>query len=255
MFHICNIRTRHAALGTALLTIVAGCSDVPSGLRRPVPGPLAEEGPVGAVADRPLVEGTALNLLAGEHQTTRTLRRPDGHEYQVDVARSSDGLAREMLVRRDGVPMVRMVNDWRAVAGGHIMTRQRLVEFAASAQPVVFDTRTRGGVEAFLGSPFTVSMRSQPVRSSRSLGDVTRAGRTLTIYDEYGDPSSGPCDGAARTVDSALEDWLLSVAATAGATMTGNVWGAWMAYGYQLKKYRDLTRADAALDDCVAKAD
>jgi hypothetical protein len=254
MFHIFDVRTMRAARGAALLTLIAGCSDVPSGLRQPLPGPSDQERPVSAVADRPLVEGTAISVQPGEHLTTRTLRRADGHQYQIDVARSADGLPREMSVKRDGVPVVRVVNDWRSVAGGYMMTRQRLIQFASTADPTVYDTRDRGGVSALIGSPITVAIRPRLARVVAGEGGIARGGRIRALEDVGGDPSSGPCDGAARTAESALEDWVLSVAAMAGATLTGNAYGAWMAYGYQLKKSRDMARADAALDDCVANA-
>lgn len=253
MFHINNIRTVRAAFGAALLTLFAACSDVPSGLRQPLPGPSAQEQPVSDVADRPLVEGADVHVLAGERRTTRTVRRADGHSYQVDVARSADGLAREMSVRRDGVPVVRVVNDWQAIAGGYKLSRQRLIHFNEHATPTLLDTRARGGVEAVVGSSVVVEVRPRRAQPKGSSGETVRAGRTFSL-DGSADPSGGPCDGAARAMESAIDDWLISVGAVIGATATGNIWAAASAYSYQLKKSRDMDRAEAALDDCVANA-
>lgn len=253
MFHFCNIRTARAALGAAVLTFFAACADAPSGLRQPLPGPLAQEQPVTGVADRPLVDGADVHVLAGERRTTRTVRRADGHSYQVDVARSADGLAREMSVRRDGVPVVRVVNDWQAIAGGYKLSRQRLIHFTERATPALFDTRARGGVEAVVGSSVVVAVRPRRALPKRSSGETVLAGRILSL-DGSADPSAGPCDGAARAMEVAIEDWLLSVGAIVGATATGNIYAAWTAYAYQLKKSRDMDRAEAVLDDCVASA-
>lgn len=253
MFHIFSIRSVRAALGAALLTVLAACSDMPSGLRQPLPGPQGDEHAVAAPADRPLVGGADVHVLAGEHRTTRTLRRADGHSYQVDVVRSADGLAREMSVRRDGVPLVRLVNDWQAIAGGYKLNRQRLIQFTPHSTPSLFDTHARGGVESVVGSSVVVAMRPRRALPRRAAGETARAGRILSL-DGSGDPLSGPCDGAARSADVAIEDWLLSVGAMAGATASGNPFAAWMAYAYQVKKYRDMGRAESALDDCVANA-
>ncbi len=87
MSYIFNFTTWRAALGAALVTLIAGCSDVPSGLRTPLPGPSVQEQAVSAVADVPLVEVTRLRPVPGERRQRRSLRGADGQVLVVDGGR------------------------------------------------------------------------------------------------------------------------------------------------------------------------
>jgi len=253
MMNTRKIRIARAVFGAALITLVGACSDAPSSPLPRMPEPPRLNQPGLKPADVPIVAMATVELLPGERLSRRVLRRADGHEYRVEMAKTTDGLVREMAVVRDGQPVIHVVNDWQRSAGTARLLRQRLTHREGSAAPVLFDTKARGGVEAFLGYPVDVpiSLRARPTTSSVA---VTRWSGKLRKIEDTGDSMSGPCDAAARAVDSALEDWLLSVAAMAGATATGNLFGAVMAYGYQLKKWGDVGRAEAALDTCVENA-
>ena len=76
MFYNCNLSTARAALGALLLTFIAACSDVPSGLRQPVPpaqnNRVADDaGPTESIrvrATRAVLHGDRLEAVEGPDQ-------------------------------------------------------------------------------------------------------------------------------------------------------------------------------------------
>ncbi len=253
MIHLCNLRTARAVLGAMLLTLFAACSDVPSGLRQPGPNPSTQESAVARVADVPIFAEPTNQGLSGTYRTRRTVRPADGHEYIIETTRGTDGVALQIQVTRDGRPVARVVNNWQRAAGGYTLVRQQLVRLDGRLAVPMFDTRDVGGVSAVDAAPLTVKVRARGQLVPGSAGVTTANGGIRSLAaDDYSD--GGGCDSEARAAEAAIDEWLLSTLAVIGTTASGNVWAAWTAYAYQLKKYRDMNRSEAALDDCVARA-
>jgi len=182
---------------------------------------------------------------AGLSTTRREVVTPDGQHFLVESVRDANGLPREVRVTRDGVQVAVLSNEWLAMAGGFTLTQQRFVRFAAGGASETFDSRAHGGVSSLIVDPISID---------KPIGLTIHRTRTPSALDDAGWYYGGPCDAQERAVESALEDWLVSVVGMGAVTASGNIWAAMSAWAYQLKKYRDVTRAEAALDQCVADA-
>ena len=236
MQSIQNLRSLRAVFGAITLTALAACADAPAGPTSLKPA-----------SDAVLPKATSVfpDAAVGLNIVRRDVLAPDGVRYTIETAKGEGGLPSEVRVLRGGEPVALLTNEWQRTSAGFVLQRQQMVRYVAGGASKTFDTRAMGGAASMIGSPVAVNRPD-------SLGfRQTAVVRTLYgTYDLYG----GPCDMQARAVESALEDWLLSVLGIGGATATGNPWAAASAYAYQLKKYRDVMRAEAALDQCVADA-
>ncbi len=265
MTHNRTLASARAAIGTALLTLLGACSDAPSSPVSAIPIPTDIVQPTSRVADMPFTDANMPMLPSGARLQRRLSRAPDGtlgrvetlvdsrgHRYVIESSLNNDGLPSEMKVSRDGQPIAQFVNEWATSYTGFTLERQRLVRFSGGQAAETFDTQQRGGVRTLVDGTITVT-RLPAEGSAAAVPDFRRAG-PLRSLEESLPRSAGPCDAQARAAQSAIEDWLLSVVAVAGATATANPFAAWSAYAYQLKKYGDVSRAEATLDDCVASA-
>lgn len=250
MTNIHTVRTMRAVIGAALVTLAAACSDAPAG-----PWQAKQEGKAERateLAKDDFVRAELPFIAAGnEKLTRREFRARDGQLYVIESIREAGGLPREVRVSRNGQSLARLSNAWRRTTAGYVLEHQRMTRYVAGRASAIMDSRGGGGVNALAGGPIIVQVREVRVRGADG-AEVRSATRLRSL--EYDGSTDGACDAEARAVEAAIDDWLYSVATMAGATLTGNPLLAWPAYAYQLKKYRDLTRAEQVLDQCVAKA-
>ncbi len=251
MKHLISNRWQHAAMGALLITLAGACSDVPTSPIRHLPMPEFPGLPAPRAADLPVLDAGLTSVRPGESIRRRTIRLSDGRQYVMESVLDAGGLPREIRVSRDGQSVARLENAWRRTSKGFALERQRLVRYSAGQAARAADSRDFGSVTELANGEVVLPFRAQARRVARS--DVTQAVRMRSLAEEYFG-GGGPCDAEARAVEDAIDSWLLSVLAVAGTTLTGSPVAAWSAYAYQLKKYRDLTRSETALDECVAKA-
>ena len=243
--------TGRAVIGAALLTFAAACSDAPAGPWQAKPEGKAERA-VELVKDDYVRTETPFIATGNEVITRREVRARDGQLYVIEAIRDNGGLPREVRVSRGGQSVARLSNAWRRTAAGYVLEHQRMTRYSSGRASAMVDSRSGGGVYALAGGPIVVHAREALDSRGDALG-VRPAARLRSLeYD--GSTDGGGCDAEARAVEAAIDDWLYSVVAMAGATVTANPILTWSAYAYQLKKYRDLTRTEAALDQCVAAA-
>jgi len=249
------------AAGVTLWLAAGACADAPSAPRAPrmesartigAPNEGATMSRAFSRASRRIVRQPDGSLLKIE-----TLAARDGRLYVVESAMDRDGLPRETKVSRDGQVIARLVNDWTAHVSGYTLERQRLVRFAADGTTQEFDSQARGGIAQMTGADIVIpkprvyaALNAAPVL--RQAGFRSFYGSDDSSNDQW--PVTGPCDDKARAVDAALDNWLVSIAALGGATLNGNLLAAFGAWTYEVKAWRDFTRAEDALDQCVADA-
>lgn len=246
-----TIRTARAVVGAALLTLASACADAPAG---PWPSrqDVKTERGMQVVKDNYVRAETPFVATGNEMLTRREVRARDGQLYVIESIRDASGLPREVRVSRNGLSVARLSNSWRRTTAGYALEQQRLTRFVSGRASLMMDSRAGGGVNALAGGPLEV--RAVDARAGQGSDAGVRAARRLRSLEYDGSIDGGGCDAEARAVEDAIDSWLYSVVALAGATVTANPIATWSAYAYQLKKYRDLTRTEATLDECVAKA-
>ncbi len=243
-------RMARAVIGAALVTLAAGCSDAPAGPWQAKQDGKAERA-VEAVKDDFVRTDMPFVATGNERLTRREVRARDGQLYVIESIRDASGLPREVRVSRGGQSVARLSNSWHRTAAGYELEHQRMTRYASGRAAAIMDSRSGGGVYALAGGP--VVMHAREALSGRGGADGVRPSPRLRSLEIDGSTDGG-CDAEARAVEAAIDDWLYSVIVLAGATITANPIATWSAYAYQLKKYRDLTRTEAALDECVARA-
>lgn len=252
MNNLMQTRGVRAVIGVAFLALTGACADLPSSPTRFPSNPTFPNPPASRSGEEMAHDASLPVALAGETVKRRDVRSKDGARYTIESLVDGSGLPRELRVLRNGRPVARLTNQWSRTAAGMTLERQRLVRFVSGGAPVSFDSRDRGGVSALAQGPFLLTRSAVTTVPSAPQGAVGFV-RLKSVEGEYV-PVCEACEAQARAVEAALDEWLLSVLAMGGATMSGNVFLAWSAYAYQLKKYRDLMRLEGALDDCVEDA-
>ncbi|MDP1892509.1 MAG: hypothetical protein Q8K55_16610 [Gemmatimonadaceae bacterium] len=251
MTNIQTVRTVRAVIGAALVTLAAACSDAPAG-----PWQARQDAEADRAVERVKDDfvRTETPFIAGGNEmlTRREVRGRDGQRYVIESIRDASGLPREVRVSRNGQSVARMSNAWRRAGAGYVLEHQRMTQYTSGRASAVVDSRSGGGVYALAGGPIVAHARV--AAASRADAAGVRSATRLRSLEYDGSTDGGGCDAEARAVESAIDDWLYSVVVLAGATVTANPIATWSAYAYQLKKYRDLTRTEATLDECVAKA-
>lgn len=251
MTNTLTVRTMRAVIGATLVTFAAACSDAPAGPWQAKQEGKAERATELAKDDFVRAE-TPFAATGSEVITRREVRARDGQLYVIESIREAGGLPREVRVSRNGQSLARLSNAWRRTGAGYVLEHQRMTRFVAGRASAIMDSKGGGGVNALAGGPIEVHARDVPAGRGAAAG-IRKATR-LRSLEEYGSTDGGGCDKEAQAVEAAIDDWLYSVVLLGGATLTSNPIAAWTAYAYQLKKYRDLTRTEAALDTCVANA-
>ncbi len=246
-----TIRTARAVVGAALLTLASACADAPAGPWQSRQDVKAERGIEVAKDDFVRAE-TPFVATGSEMVTRREVRARDGQLYVIESIRDASGLPREIRVSRNGLSVARLSNAWRRTTAGYVLEDQRMTRYTAGRASALVDSRSSGGVYALAGGSILVGAPN--ARASRSVSDGIRSARRLRSLEVDGSTDGGGCDAEARAVEAAIDDWLYAVLVAAGGVVTANPVVTWSAYAYQLKKYRDLTRTEAALDQCVANA-
>jgi hypothetical protein len=250
MMDIHTKRSARAVIGAALVTLAVGCSDAPAGPWQSRQDVKVEKG-IEVVKDNLVRTEMPFVATGNEMVTRREVRARDGQLYVIESIRDASGLPREVRVSRGGQSVARVSNSWRRTAVGFELEHQRMTQYTAGRAATIMDSRSGGGVHALAGGP--VVMRVRDAQSGLGGADGVRPSPRLRSLEVDGSTDGG-CDAEARAVEAAIDDWLYSVVVLAGATVTANPIATWSAYAYQLKKYRDLTRTEAALDECVARA-
>ncbi|MHB0962660.1 MAG: hypothetical protein ACYC5V_05570 [Gemmatimonadaceae bacterium] len=246
-----TIRTARAFVGAALITLASACADAPAGPWQSRQDVKTERG-IEVVKDNFVRAETPFVATGSETLTRREVRARDGQLYVIESIRDASGLPREVRVSRNGLSVARLSNAWRRTSAGYALEQQRLTRFVSGRASTMMDSRAGGGVDALAGGAFVV--RTVDSRASQGSDAGVRSARRLRSLEYDGSTDGGGCDKEAQAVEAAIDEWLYAVVAMAGGTLTGNPIVAWSGYAYQLKKYRDLTRTEAALDACVAKA-
>lgn len=251
MTNIHAVRTARAVIGAVLVTLAAACSDAPAG-----PWQANQEGKaeraVEVVKDNFVRAETPFIATGNEVLTRREVRARDGQLYVIESIRDAGGLSREVRVSRGGQSVARLSNAWRRTATGYVLEHQRMTRYVSGRASAMVDSRSGGGVYALAGGPIVV--RAREALASRGGASGVRPAARLRSLEYDGSTDGGGCDKEAQAVESAIDEWLYSVVLLGGVTITANPLATWSAYAYQLKKYRDLTRTEAALDTCVANA-
>lgn len=228
-----------AVCGAVLATIIA-CGDSPT-INAPTTPPAAS--PIANFTLTPKLSG-------GESTLRRSITLPDGRHFTVEGVRGADGLPRDLQISSEGVVIAQFRNEWRTQGNRAILDRQQFVRFADGVQVAAFDTRANGGVETVAGGAIAL-----PAPSVIAPDSVVGFRQKRTTFSYLGDYASyGPCDSQARAVDAALDTWIYSSLGMAVGTATANPLMAYAAWAYQLKCWRDVLRAEAALDQCVESA-
>ncbi len=246
-----TIRTARAVVGAVLLTLASACADAPAGPWQSRQDVKTERG-IEVVKDNFVRTETPFVATGSEMVTRRELRARDGQLYVIESIRDASGLPREVRVSRNGLSVARLSNSWRRTSAGYALEQQRLTRFVSGRASTMMDSRGGGGVDALAGGPFVV--RAVDARASQGSDAGVRSARRLRSLEYDGSTDGGGCDKEAQAVEGAIDEWLYSIVLLGGATLTTNPLATWSAYAYQLKKYRDLTRTEAALDTCVANA-
>jgi hypothetical protein len=250
MTHNNTPRAIRFVLTAVLAILTVGCSDVPSGPPSSGQRPDVEIAQRGA-ADAPMRTDGPVAAQGTESIRRRTVRLKDGTAYVIESITDAGGLPHRITVSRGGQAVARLDNEWRRTARGYVLERQRLARFDAGRATLAADSREFGGMSALVEEPVIHAWRVGTTRATAT--GLSLAGRMRSL-DEGAVGNAGPCDEQARVVEAAIDDWLLSVLATAGGVVSVNPVVTWTAYAYQLKKYRDMTRAEEALDQCVDSA-
>ncbi|MEK6611978.1 MAG: hypothetical protein AABZ29_04290 [Gemmatimonadota bacterium] len=240
MFHIFNFRTRRAALGAALLILVAGCSDVPSGLRQPLPGPLDDDHAVAAPADRPLVELPALRPRSGERRQRRSLRGADGQVLVVESVLGADGRPRESMITRNGLFLMRISNEW-APGATRRLDRQQVLVRGADGHLRALDSRSV--------SPAQLAAAHEKLRAEAEQMSRSQSGRIRRLEGDF-----GVCDAEVKAANIATWQYVATAAAVALSASTGNWVQTATLYMAYLASYANYESKQADLDKCVDRA-
>ena len=256
-------RWTRAAAGAVLVLLAAACADAPSApplATRNAPRvelPTATAAAEGAVTARAFSRASRriVRQADGSLLKIETLAARDGRSYVVESALDLNGLPRELRVSRDGQLIARVNNDWNEQGAGFALARQRVVRFAEDGSVREFDSQSHGGIARMVGADIVVR-KGTALAAFNAAGDLRRSGfRSYWGGDDFGDgPTSGPCDPQARAVDTALDNWVSSMLILGAAFASGNPAVAFTAAVYEVKAWRDFTRADESLDQCVAEA-
>ena len=241
MIQVFNTTTARAALGVALgaalLTLAAACSDAPSGLR-PRPGPLALDQPVSAASDVPLMEAATLRPLVGERRQRRSLRGADGQVLVVESVVGADGHPRASVITRNGTFLMRIDNEWAPDSPGHL-DRQRAYVLGADGTLRSFDSRN---VSAAALATARAKLRADAEQLSRP-----PAGRILRLDEGMSD-----CDAQVKAADIATWQYVSAAVTVMAASATGNILAASVAYAAYLSSYANYQAKEADLDKCIA---
>lgn len=252
MNNLMQTRSVRAVIGASILALAGACADLPSSPKRFPLNPSVPNPPASRSGDALAFDASLPAALAGESVKRRDMKSKDGARYTIESVVNGAGLPRELRVLRNGRPVARVTNVWSPTASGMTLERQQFVRFVSGEAPVRFDSRDRGGVSALAQGPVLLTRAAVTTASPASQGAVAMV-RLRSVEGEDA-PSCEACEAQARAVEAALDDWMLSVLAMGGATLSGNPFLAWSSYAYQLKKYRDVLRAEWMLDDCVENA-
>jgi hypothetical protein len=256
-------RWTRAAAGAVLLLLAGACADAPSApplATRNAPRvelPAATAAAEGAVTARAFSRASRriVRQADGSLLKIETLAARDGRTYVVESALDVNGLPRELRVSRDGQLIARVNNDWSEHVTGFALARQRVARFAEDGSMREFDSQAHGGIARMVGADIVVR-KGVALAAINAAGDLRRSGlRSYWGGDDFGDwPLTGPCDDKARATDAALDNWVGSMLLLGAAMVSGNPALTFSAGVYEVKAWRDFTRADEALDQCVADA-
>jgi hypothetical protein len=237
-----NVRTAHAALGAVLLAITAACADVPSGLQRPVPGPLGDEHAVAAGADRALTEAATLSPRAGERRQRRTLRGADGQLLTVESILDATGRPIENVIYKDGAFVMRLSNTWAPGAPAQLAHQVALVR-GADGRLRSLDSRDVPAAD--------LAAAREKVRQDAMASAKAVPGRIRRLD---GDSEMGVCDNEVKAADIATVQYVAAALSVILASSTGNPLAATAAYSLLLTTYANYTAKQVDLDKCVEKA-
>jgi hypothetical protein len=247
-------------LSAALFAGISACADSPSAPRDVHPNSIAEAARTaateGAVTSRAISRATRhiVRQVDGSLLKIETLVARDGRSYVVESALDVNGLPRELRVSRDGQLIARINNDWKEHARGFALERQRFVRIAEDGTTRAFDSESQGGIARMIGTDIVVA-RGAALAAVNAATARQRAGfRSYMGDDDFGAWETGPCDDKARATDAALDGWISSVVILGAAFTSANPVAAFSAAVYEVKAWRDFTRAEDALDQCVADA-
>lgn len=184
-----------------------------------------------------------------------TLAASDGRSYVVESTLDANGLPRALRVLQGGQPIARITNEWQEQAHGFALQRQHVVHIAHDGTTREFDSQSLGGVARIAGGEIAIPKRTAPVAVQGGMSALRGGFLSYNGSDDFTSwASGGPCDAQARAVDAALDGWLVSIVALGGAYLSGNPLATLSAWAYEVKAWRDFTRAEQALDQCVADA-
>jgi len=237
MIQVFKTRTALAALGAALLTLIAGCSDAPSGLRPP-PGPVALDQPVSDVADLPLVEASTLRPLLGERRQRRRLKGADGQEWVVESVVGADGNPRASVITRNGTFLMRINNEWAPDSPGRL-AHQRAYVLGFDGRLRTFDSRNV--------STAALAAARERLRADAEQLSRPPAGRILRLEADMSD-----CDAQVNAADIATWQYVGAAATLMAASATGNFLAAGLAYTAYFSSYANYQAKQADLDKCIA---
>ncbi|MEK7240940.1 MAG: hypothetical protein AAB224_10165 [Gemmatimonadota bacterium] len=240
MSYIFNSTSWRTACGAALVTLIAGCSDGPSGLRTPLPGPSAQEQAASAVADVPLVEATRLRPTFGERRQRRSLRGADGQVLVVESVVGADGRPRASVITRNGIFVMRINNEWAPDAPSRLDRQQAYVR-GPDGVLRSFDSRT---IPAF-----ELAMASEKLRSEAEQMSRPQAGRLRGLEADL-----GACDAEVNAANIATWQYVGAAATLIAASATGNFLAAGVAFTAYLASYANYTAKQTDLDKCVELA-
>lgn len=231
----------------ALMLVTGACSDAPSS----PPLQSREAVPVTpGVGNLPLLAPALPPIQPGQSIERRQVLHPNGTRFLIETVLNVDGLPAEIRVSRNDQTIARFSNHWERALMGFELSRQQMVRYLPSRQPINIDSRQVGTIST-LATGAVQRAGIAPGAFTANESGLLFLARTRTSVDGEAD---GPCDEQARNVEAALDDWLLSVLAVAGSLATSSPVAVFTAYAYQVKKYRDVTRAEAKLDECVEAA-
>lgn len=234
MIHSCNIRTARAALGAVLLSLVAACSDVPSGPAMPASPSLGKEQALPTQADRSIADDGLPTPLPGEKRRRRTLRGADGQTMTMETLLGVDGKPRTVILGRPGGAMVRLTNEWQ----GGVLVRQVAQVTGAAGSVRMFDSRD-------LSTEQREAARAQLRREAEQMTRA-QAGRLLRIEAEM-----GVCDSQVKAADLATWQYVGAAAALMLASSTGNLFASTLAWNAFVSSYANYEAKQAELDKCV----
>jgi hypothetical protein len=233
-------RLPRAALGAAVLMLVAACGDVPSSPTGSVLAPpVLPAIPAPRAADLPVLDAALPALAPGERIRRAVLPAPDGGILDVESVLGRDGRPRVTLMRRAGAVVLRVDNDWTPGA-----------DWNSVAQQVTF----RGGdglVRRFDSRSLSPVVRAQAQANLRQEAErfrVASAGSRIRNLEEEG----GECDAQIKAADIATWQYTLAGSAVIVAGFSMNPYATLAAYAAYLQTYANYEAKQAELDKCIA---